>query len=267
MPTTAHTTISTITPTAITQKEDVLAIEEPLEMRLEYGPEQQRSTRPLSVTMRTPGEDEDLVRGFLLTEGIVKRPAEILSVSTLAENIVLARLSPTAQFDMQRLERHFYTTSSCGVCGKTSIDAVMVGTNCQPNTQQKIELNKDVIYSLPEKLRQQQSGFEQTGGIHAAALFDVHGSLLALREDVGRHNALDKLIGHISAKNTVLFQQSILLLSGRASFELIQKAAVAGIPLVCAVGAPSSLAVETARAFGMTLIGFLRGERFNVYTE
>lgn len=267
MPSIARATVNTVTPTDITPKEDFLAIEEPLEIRLEYGPEQPRSTRPLSVTMRTPGEDEDLVRGFLLTEGIVQSPADILSVSTLSENVVLARLSPAAQFDMQRLDRHFYTTSSCGVCGKTSIDAVMAGGHCKSRAPRKINIDKEVIYSLPETLRRQQSAFDQTGGIHASALFDINGNLLALREDVGRHNALDKLIGHISSENATLFEESVLLLSGRASFELLQKAAVAGIPLVCAVGAPSSLAVETARAFGITLIGFLRGERFNMYTD
>jgi FdhD protein len=261
----AVATVTTFNGDVVTEKEDFLAVEEPLEIRLEYGPETARTIRPLSITMRTPGADADLVCGFLLTEGIVRNVAEITAVLSLSENAVLARLAPSAAFDMARLDRHFYTSSSCGVCGKTSIDAVMTSGNATRISLKNRALRKEVLCALPDRLRAVQETFDRTGGLHAAALFDWTGRLLALREDVGRHNALDKLIGHFAAENTISFDDTILLLSGRASFELLQKAAVAGIPVVCAVGAPSSLAVETAKAFGMVLIGFLRGERFNVY--
>ena len=247
------------------EKEDFLAAEEPLEIRVEYGPAAMRTTRTLSITMRTPGADEDLVRGFLLTEGIVRSVHEISAVFTLAENIVLARLAPDSAFDMARLDRHFYTSSSCGVCGKTSIDAVRTHVENAHMPLNNSILKSEVLFSLPERLRTFQETFSMTGGLHASGLFDWDGNLLAVREDVGRHNALDKLIGHYATSHVIPFENSILLLSGRASFELLQKAAVAGIPVVCAVGAPSSLAVSTAETFGIVLIGFLRGERFNIY--
>ena len=258
-------TIQAISGTDSVEKEDFLAIEEPLEIWVEYGQAQARVSCTLSITMRTPGADEDLVRGFLLTEGIARNAMEISDIHTVAENRVLARLEPTAEFDMARLDRHFYTTSSCGVCGKTSIEAVKTSAVCQFNRLHYNILNREVIYALPDRLRAAQSSFDLTGGLHAAALFSLDGALLALREDVGRHNALDKLIGHYITVQGIPFEDKILLLSGRASFELIQKAAVAGIPVVCAVGAPSSLAVATAKEFGIVLIGFLRGQRFNVY--
>ncbi len=225
--------------------------------------------------MRTPGADEDLVRGFLFTEGIVRHPAELQAVRVIdavagsqeAGNIVLAQLDPAASFDIQRLDRHFYTTSSCGVCGKTSIDAVKMAGACTLVKPPSRALDVDIIYTLSDTLRQAQDTFALTGGLHAAALFDFSGRLLAVREDVGRHNALDKLIGHCTFNNVTPLNDSILLLSGRASFELLQKAAIAGIAVVCAVGAPSSLAVATADAFGITLIGFLREKRFNLYTR
>jgi FdhD protein len=173
-------------------------------------------------------------------------------------------LKDNVSLDFQRLERHFYTTSSCGICGKTSIDAVKTTVVCVPN-RPLFDLNPDIIQTLPARLREAQQVFEATGGLHASALFDPQGHLLALREDVGRHNALDKLIGHYFRQSALPLDQHILLLSGRASFELIQKAAMAGIQVVCAVGAPSSLAVETARSFGIRLVGFLKEGRFNVY--
>ena len=245
---------------------DFLAVEEPLEIRVEYGPETGRITKALSITMRTPGADEDLVRGFLLTESIVRHVSEIQSVAQISENVVLARLDAGALFDLARLDRHFYTSSSCGVCGKTSIDAVQHAGQCTPISLKNSILRSNILCTLPDTLRRSQETFERTGGLHAAALFNWNGELLALREDVGRHNALDKLIGHF-AYNKGSFDGTILLLSGRASFELLQKAAIAGIPVVCAVGAPSSLAVATARSFGIALIGFLRGQRFNLYTK
>lgn len=245
---------------------DVLAVEEPLEIRLEYGPADRRTAKNLSVTMRTPGADEDLAAGFLFTEGIVQRPSDIAGMRG-GENVITVALDPGLTVDLQKLERHFYTTSSCGVCGKTSIDAVKTAANCSfTGKNERWTVRPEVIYSLPDTLRREQATFEATGGLHAAALFDREGRLLALREDVGRHNALDKLIGHFFRYGDIPLDDHILLLSGRASFELLQKAAMAGIRFVCAVGAPSSLAVETAESFGITLVGFLRDNRFNVYS-
>lgn len=246
---------------------DLLAVEEPLEIRLEYGPAGHRTVKNLSVTMRTPGADEDLAAGFLFTEGIVQRASDIEGMRGFANTISVA-LSPDLAVDLQKLERHFYTSSSCGVCGKTSIDAVKTAAHCIFSGKgEDWAINPEVMYSLPDALRHAQDTFEATGGLHASALFDRAGRLLAAREDVGRHNALDKLIGHYFRQNALPLDQHILLLSGRASFELLQKAAMAGIRVVCAVGAPSSLAVETAEAFGIALIGFLREGRFNVYSN
>ncbi|MBV6441400.1 MAG: formate dehydrogenase accessory sulfurtransferase FdhD [Haliscomenobacteraceae bacterium CHB4] len=246
---------------------DLLAVEEPLDIRLEYGPAGHRTVKNLSVTMRTPGTDEDLAAGFLFTEGIVQRASDIEGMRGFANTITVA-LSPDLAVDLQKLERHFYTSSSCGVCGKTSIDAVKTAAHCIFSGKgEDWAINPEVMYSLPDALRHAQDTFEATGGLHASALFDRAGRLLAAREDVGRHNALDKLIGHYFRQNALPLDQHILLLSGRASFELLQKAAMAGIRVVCAVGAPSSLAVETAEAFGIALIGFLREGRFNVYSN
>lgn len=246
---------------------DLLAVEEPLEIRLEYGPAGHRVVKNLSVTMRTPGADEDLAAGFLFTEGIVQRASDIAEIRVFA-NIVTVALSPDLAVDLQKLERHFYTTSSCGVCGKTSIDAVKTVINCSlEDKKNDWVIRPEIIYTLPDALRSVQSTFDATGGLHASALFDRSGRLLTVREDVGRHNALDKLIGHYFRQDAVPLDNHILLLSGRASFELLQKAAMAGIRVVCAVGAPSSLAVETAESFGIALIGFLREGRFNVYSK
>ena len=247
---------------------DMLAVEEPLEIRVEHGTEPYRTVRNLSVTMRTPGADEDLAKGFLFTEGIVQRASDILSTRVLGENIVLASLHPALAFDPGKLERHFYTTSSCGVCGKTSIEALQTTVKCVLSREsEKWVARPEILYALPHTLREAQATFDATGGLHAAALFDRNGQLLAVREDVGRHNALDKLIGHFFQENMLPLDNHILLLSGRASFELVQKAAMAGLRWVCAVGAPSSLAVETAQTFGISLVGFLRDGRFNLYTE
>ncbi|MCC7465872.1 MAG: formate dehydrogenase accessory sulfurtransferase FdhD [Saprospiraceae bacterium] len=246
---------------------DLLAVEEPLEIRLEYGPLKQRKSKNISITMRTPGADEDLAVGFLFTEGIVRRATDVFSVKGWDENLVMVSLQPDFHFDLQKLERHFYTSSSCGVCGKGSLEAVKttVSQECLL-AGMPWSIQPEVIYSLPEKLRREQETFDVTGGLHACALFDREGNLLVLREDVGRHNALDKLIGHYLRKDQIPLNDHILMLSGRASFELLQKAAMAGIRCVCAVGAPSSLAVETAAEFGITLVGFLREGRFNVYS-
>ncbi len=269
------TPIRTFTDRIYTEKQDFLAVEEPLEIRVEFGPTAQRQIKNLSITMRTPGADADLVSGFLWTEGIIRTPTEIAAIHVLetlpgspdAGNVVLAQLDPSADFEMDRLDRHFYTSSSCGVCGKTSLEAVQMSGACRVSGTTMPPVSPDVLYALPDTLRQAQDTFSLTGGLHAAALFVLEGQLLCVREDVGRHNALDKLIGHYVQQNAIPLDETILLLSGRASFELLQKAAMAGIRIVCAVGAPSSLAVATAETFGITLVGFLRGRRFNLYAH
>ncbi len=253
---------------------DLLAVEEPLEIRIGFGPKENREQRNVSVTMRTPGNDFELALGFLFTEGIIQNINEIAQIKYCSEvntqqdnqNIVRVELYENIEIDFSKLQRNFYTTSSCGVCGKASIDAIKTVCNTETETTQT-PVNQFIIKELPIKLRAQQNVFEYTGGLHACALFDLQGNLEILREDVGRHNALDKLIGAIvgNKNRTDSFQNKILLLSGRASFELIQKAAMAGIQVICAVGAPSSLAVQTAQEFGITLIGFLRENRFNIY--
>jgi FdhD protein len=251
---------------------DVLAIEEPLEIRLEHGPETQRQVQNISVTMRTPGHDAELATGFLFTEGIIKNPEDIaktehcfIACAENKENVIQVSLAPGIVPHLQNTERNFYTTSSCGVCGKGSIDAIRTVSGFA-DEQDNDTIPSLVLHQLPPILRKHQRVFEDTGGLHASALFTTQGELLLLREDVGRHNALDKLIGAALNYNWLPLKQTVLLLSGRASFELVQKAAMAGINIIAAVGAPSSLAVELANEFNITLIGFLRDERFNVYT-
>ena len=249
---------------------DLLAVEEPLEIRLQYGPESDRSEQTLSITMRTPGNDEELTAGFLWTEGLVRSAKDILSIRHCLKeenpgNVVRASIRPTAKIDIDKLSRHFYTSSSCGVCGKTSMEAVTQSSNFQPPSGTP-KVSKDKLYELPQTLREQQLIFEHTGGLHASGLFDANGKLVLSREDVGRHNALDKLIGSLLLNDKLPLDDYVLLVSGRASFELVQKAYMAGIPILAAVGAPSSLAVELARKTGMTLIGFLRNNKFNLYT-
>lgn len=251
---------------------DQLAAEEPLEIRVGYGPDGQRQHRTLSVTMRTPGHDAELAAGFLLTEGLIRGPADLLGVipcpdvqkAEEAGNVVRAELAAHVPVDFAGLERHFYTSSSCGVCGKTSIDAVRTAA-CPVLPTAGPHLAYAAVHELPARLRAAQAGFEQTGGQHAAALFTPAGELLLLREDVGRHNALDKLIGAALLAGWLPLHRHVLLVSGRASFELVQKAAAAGLGVLAAVGAPSSLAVQAADSFGMTLLGFVRHERFNIY--
>ena len=270
-----RTTVQRVVGTALTRATDVLAIEAPLEIGLEYGPSHQRQTHSLAVTMRTPGHDEELVAGFLLSEGIINGPADIVSLAHHADprrpkergNVLRAALAPGVALALDRLERHFYTTSSCGVCGKTSIDAVKA-TNCPaPPTAGSPRVPASLLHELPARQRAAQPVFEQTGGLHATALFSAEGELLLLREDVGRHNAFDKVVGAALLAGQLPLNQHIILLSGRASFELVQKAALAGVAILAAVGAPSSLAVEAAEEFGLTLLGFVRNERFNIYTH
>ncbi len=251
---------------------DALAIEEPLEIRLEYTLEGEQTVQNVSVTMRTPGNDAELASGFLFTEGIIKSVDEIdnidhcfIACAENKENVIRVKLKDGVLPNLQNTERNFYTTSSCGVCGKGSINAIRTVSSFI-NQKNAISISSELLLQLPDALRKQQEVFEETGGLHACALFNLKGELLLVREDVGRHNALDKLIGAALSKNWLSLNNSVLLLSGRASFELVQKAAMAGISIIAAVGAPSSLAVELAEEFDITLAGFLRNQRFNIYT-
>lgn len=252
---------------------DCLAVEEPLEIRLSYGAPEARRVHNLAVTMRTPGNDAELAAGFILTEGIIAAAAEIKSIDHIVTdcaenrgNIISVSLHETVVPRLAKQERNFYTSSSCGVCGKASIEAIHTASKVQLPPWNDAPLTVPLINSLAAKLNGPQEVFLATGGLHAATLFNTSGNILLLREDVGRHNALDKLIGAAFTVNNIDLSRSILLLSGRASFELVQKAAMAGIPVIAAVGAPSSLAVSLAASFGITLIGFLRNERFNIYS-
>lgn len=257
--------ISRYTGESVTESRDVLAAEEPLGLYLQYG----HTTQPVSVTMRTPGADAILSAGFLFTEGIITKPADIASITEAAfgENTVLVKLNENVQPVLQNAERNFYTTSSCGVCGKASIEAIKVASPFPPVVVDNLSIDVTTLYRLPDLLRTQQDTFNTTGGLHASALFSLSGDFISLKEDVGRHNALDKLIGQAFLADSLPLHNDILLLSGRASFELVQKAVMAGIRIIAAIGAPSSLAVQLADEHGVTLLGFLRSERFNVYTH
>jgi FdhD protein len=243
---------------------DVVAIEEPLEIRVAWVVEGEPREKNISVTMRTPGDDFDLALGFLFTEGLLRNAGDVESVRHWGSpNQVRVALRPPARIDASKLERHFYTTSSCGVCGKTSIDALE--TLAVPLPEHR-PLDADLVRELPRKLLDLQAAFHATGGVHGAALFDHAGNLLRLREDVGRHNAVDKVIGSYILEGVVPPADTILTVSSRGSFEIVQKAIVARIPAVAFIGGPSSLAVALARRFNVTLIGFLRDARFNVYS-
>jgi FdhD protein len=249
-------------------RDDALATEEPMETRLIAAG--QRHT--IAVTMRTPGSDFELSAGFLYGEGIVATREEIRAITYCLDdgvdaeqryNIVNVELPAGVNPDLRMLERHFYTNSSCGVCGKASLEALEI-RGC-PMVAPGPVVTPEVIYTLPDQLRRAQRLFEATGGLHAAALFDAAGDLVTLREDVGRHNAIDKLVGWALLQDRLPLTDHIVMVSGRSSFEILQKCVAAGAPIVCAVSAPSSLAVDVARRFGVTLVGFLRGRRFNIY--
>lgn len=250
-------------------RSDEVATEEPLEIRLKAGGGQREATT-VAVTMRTPGNDFELAAGFLFAEGVIRERDEIQRIAYCTDaqepqqyNIVNVELKGDSLPDLAPLERHFYTTSACGVCGKSGLDNLRLkGFGGLDST---LTIPADTIRQLPERLRQSQNLFDRTGGLHAAALFDHTGRLLALREDVGRHNALDKLIGWALLEGQVPLRQQVVLVSGRASYELAQKCLAAGVPVLAAISAPSSLAVDLARAFNLTLIGFLRGS-FNLYS-
>lgn len=262
--------------------DDALAVEEPLEIRLGFYKDGKPEHRAISITMRTPGNDAELAAGFLFAEGIIKNADQIKQIrhcglaigrgkgsieraKSLNSNTIRVDLIEGISVDLKRLERHFYTTSSCGVCGKSSIDALNAGTEKLADLDHP-KIESSIIHQLPESLRASQDVFDHTGGLHASALFTTNGELEIIREDVGRHNALDKVIGAKFMAGALPLSENILLVSGRASFELVQKALMAGIPILAAVGAPSSLAVDLAQEFGMTLIGFVRDLRFNIYT-
>ncbi|NJN41899.1 MAG: formate dehydrogenase accessory sulfurtransferase FdhD [Flammeovirgaceae bacterium] len=250
---------------------DLVAVEEPLEIRIGYGEEKNREQITIAVTMRTPGNDFELAVGFLFTEGILNSLLDLESLKYCSdtgkqeekENVVRAELKPHLNMDVSRFQRNFYMSSSCGVCGKASIESV--STHCSKISDQSI-VSPLIIHKLQEELRRDQIVFDHTGGLHASALFDFDGNKKIIREDVGRHNALDKVIGAMLLKKENAMNKSILWVSGRASFELVQKAAMAGIPLMVAVGAPSSLAISLAQEVNMTLLGFARNEKFNIYS-
>lgn len=265
--------------------EETLAIEEPLEIQLTYGPGTQRTVKSVSVTMRTPGNDFELAAGFLMTEGVVHDVNDIERIVYAMEttpaapekgeernsampyqprrNIVRVELAADVEVSLANLERNFYTTSSCGICGKTSLLALQ--TVCPPRVKNGFAIDADILYTLPARLREGQSVFDRTGGLHGAGLFNSDGKLLGMREDVGRHNAVDKLLGAEFLADRTPLRSTLLLLSGRASFELLQKALMGGVSMVAAVGAPSSLAVQVARKFDVVLVGFLREDHFNIY--
>ncbi len=256
-----------------TNQPDVVAVEQPLEIRLQYTLLDRRAERSLSVTMRTPGADRRLAAGFLYGEGIVSRLDDIDRVTDGSDadgpdghNVVTVSVGPEVDVDVASVQRNFYTTSSCGVCGKGSLEALEVD-QCSRLDTTDFTVGADVIRRLPDNLRGAQPLFDDTGGIHAAGLFNPDGELLELCEDVGRHNALDKLVGARLLAGRLPADETIAVLSGRASFELLQKALRARISVVVAVGAPSSLAVELARHFGITLVGFARKQRCNVYAH
>jgi FdhD protein len=245
---------------------DLLAIEEPLEIRLGIELEGERLTRSVSITMRTPGDDEDLALGFLFSEGILESFDDVALVKPCqGDNTLRVELESGVAVDLDRLQRHFYTTSSCGVCGKASLEALSVQGR-KPLSAQSGQFRHSMIVNLPDRLRAAQRTFDETGGLHAAAAFDSQGELVVVREDVGRHNAVDKVVGALLSEGRLPANSLGIVVSGRASFELMQKTLAAGMPLLAAVSAPSSLAVELAREFNMTLIGFLRGENFNIYS-
>ncbi len=254
------------------KKDDLVTVEEPLEIRLQYFEKSALREKSISVTMRTPGNDLELALGFLFTENVINAYSQVdkifhcTNVKSKEEqgNVVIVKIVKEVSVDIKKLQRFFYTSSSCGVCGKTSIDAITAG-NCELLPTDSLTVTPNLICALPDKLHEAQTTFKHTGGLHAAALFDEKGTLVLVREDVGRHNALDKLIGSVLHEKMLPLTKNILLLSGRISFELVQKSVATGVTVLAAVGAPSSLAIQLAEEFNMTLIGFVKANRFNIY--
>jgi FdhD protein len=258
--------IASVIDSVATDEMDEVSVEEPLEIRIRAPGETKSNGRSIAVTMRTPGADAELAAGFLFTEGIVRQRSDVTRISATFRNVVVAELASESQVEPSRVERQSYVSSSCGVCGKRSISAVFAHRHFRIATDRP-RIQTQIIHQLAHTLRAAQEAFGRTGGLHAAALFSSSGELLSEYEDVGRHNALDKLIGAEFLGGRLPPADRILLVSGRASFELIQKATMAGIPVLAAVGAPSSLAVSLAREAGLTLLGFVRDGRFNVYSD
>ncbi|MEZ5058837.1 MAG: formate dehydrogenase accessory sulfurtransferase FdhD [Saprospiraceae bacterium] len=255
-----------------TSKSELIAVEEPLEIRLRFTPKTTAISSQISVTMRTPGNDPELALGFLFTEGIiasgemVEKVTPVPARNVLSEgNVLEVELKPGFGVDLKKLQRNFYTSSSCGVCGKSSIEAVRTSSGFSI-LENNFSIKKEILFKLPDQLRAHQEIFECTGGLHAAALFNDEGKLIASREDIGRHNAVDKVIGYAMQHSLLPLSNCLLLVSGRAGFEIVQKASMAGIPILAAVGAPSSLSYQLAVDAGITLIGFLKNQRFNVYS-
>lgn len=256
---------------------DQLAIEEPLEIRLEYWAEGEAQRKSVSITMRTPGNDQELATGFLFTEGIISSWDDIKQVRPCGpnvegqefQNIVRVELQPTVAVKTDSMDRNFYTTSSCGICGKTSLEALKVNNHYGNNIKNlhPATIPQEVLLNLTSHMNDHQQLFQETGGSHASALFDEQGNLLCLREDVGRHNALDKVIGWALSEGSLPLHNHMVVVSGRASFELMQKASMGGIPLLAAIGAPSTLALQVAQDLEMTLVGFLNQERFTIYHD
>ena len=265
--------IEKISGSSIVTSEDHVVIEEPLEIQLCSSTVDSSAAKSISITMRTPGHDQDLAVGFLFGESIIQNEGDIKSIDLVGEtdtkhglqNIVRVTIEPSVILDMEKLTRHFYTTSSCGVCGKTSIQA-LENNGCKPN-QSKFSISQSKIIALPKKLQEEQMTFNKTGGLHAAAIFNSDGEIVLVREDVGRHNAVDKVIGSLFKSKKLPANEFGIIVSGRTSFELMQKTIVAGIPMLVAISAPSSLAIDLAKTYDITLIGFLRGEKFNIYSK
>ena len=264
--------ISKIKNSEIEKIKDPVSVEEPLEMRLKFKKDNEWVSQNISITMRTPGSDEDLIRGFLLNEKIIENVNKITSIEQIGDpvgdynlkNIIEATIDDTKNLEIGKLKRNFVTNSSCGVCGKTSLDAIKIIKN------EKLDLNfpklkKEIIVNSPELLRNMQSEFAKTGGIHASALIDISGNTIALKEDVGRHNALDKLIGFSHYNKLIDNNSQFIACSGRLNFELVQKALMSDIGIMVGVGAPTSLAIDLAKRFDMTLVGFAKSDSFNIY--
>ena len=264
--------ISKIKNSEIKKIKDTVSVEEPLEMRLKFKKDNEWVSQNISITMRTPGSDEDLIRGFLLNEKIIENVNKITSIEQIGDpvgdynlkNIIEATINDTKNLDIGKLKRNFVTNSSCGVCGKTSLDAIKIFKN------EKLDLNfpklkKEIIVKSPELLRNMQSEFAKTGGIHASALIDISGNTIALKEDIGRHNALDKLIGFSHYNKLIDNNSQFIACSGRLNFELVQKALMSDIGIMVGVGAPTSLAIDLAKRFDMTLVGFAKSDSFNIY--
>ncbi len=270
-----HLLVSKYSKEGFEEVSDHVSVEEPLEIIVAYGSAKRRQTKSISVTMRTPdGNDSELALGFLFSEGLIHHKNDVLTVkyaaSTLSksseQNIIRVELSEKAAFNPEQLNRHFYAASSCGICGKSSIEMVQQNSSFQI-TDNQLLISKSMLFSLPKKLKEAQEQFLLTGGIHASFLYNLKENIGLVKEDIGRHNALDKIIGCAFQTKSLPLQYHLLVLSGRLSFELVQKAWMAGIPIIAAIGAPSSLAIELAEEVGITLIGFLKEDRFNVYSH